>query len=119
MNDELSRIMKKDGELLAAATALKPKDKMTLAKEKVIAERKNEEERLQRQQTLQEALEEHEEEIEMNEVLVDEDEGEGKPKEVDLTSIVSTQMEELEDEPAGRTIGHGRLDSQASTIPDN
>ncbi|CTQ86710.1 guanylate cyclase [Caenorhabditis elegans] len=119
LNDELSRIMKKDGELLAAATALKPKDKMTLAKEKVIAERKNEEERLQRQQTLQEALEEHEEEIEMNEVLVDEDEGEGKPKEVDLTSIVSTQMEELEDEPAGRTIGHGRLDSQASTIPDN
>ncbi|CAL2044801.1 unnamed protein product [Caenorhabditis brenneri] len=117
INDDLAKQNKSEpNSVSSSASSIKPKDKMTLAKEKVMAERKLEEERLQRQQTLHEALEEHEEEVEMSVVLED-DEDRKNGLMADLASIISAPIEE-EEEEIGRTIGHGRLDSQASTIPE-
>uniref|UniRef100_A0A1I7T5F9 guanylate cyclase n=1 Tax=Caenorhabditis tropicalis TaxID=1561998 RepID=A0A1I7T5F9_9PELO len=93
------------------------RDKMAMARERLMAERRMMAERLQRQQTIQEALEEHEEEVEMNVVLKDED---AKNDSVDLASIISTQPDDDDEEENEIVAGRGRtIDSQASTIPEN
>ncbi|CAO4379351.1 unnamed protein product [Caenorhabditis nigoni] len=95
--------------------ASEQKSRQELAREKVLKEKELEESRLKRQQTLHEALEEYEDEVEMNAILKDDDE---KHSAADLTSILSVPLEgeDGEEEEEGRAIGHGRLDSQASTI---
>uniref|UniRef100_A0A8R1HY76 guanylate cyclase n=1 Tax=Caenorhabditis japonica TaxID=281687 RepID=A0A8R1HY76_CAEJA len=101
----------------------RPKDKMTLAKEKVLAERKREEERMLQEQTIHEALGDAEEQVELAQVLVDDDEDHGKNGLDDLRSTLSSPTLEDEDdgeeEEVGKPIGNdARINSQASTIPE-
>ncbi|EFP05576.1 CRE-DAF-11 protein [Caenorhabditis remanei] len=119
LNEDLTKVPAwKDGEEpVPSVLTVTQKDRITRAKEKVLAEKKQLEERLKRQMTLNEILEDHEEEVEMNVVLRDDDD---KHSAIDLASILSAPLDdEDEEEEVGRVIGHGRLDSQASTIPEN
>ncbi|CAI2353855.1 unnamed protein product [Caenorhabditis sp. 36 PRJEB53466] len=100
------------------SSSAKPRDKRTVALERAMLDKQQMSEELKKEQTIQEALKDHEEKVEMAEVLVDEQDPRG---DADLISVISSPLMDDDDEDGAgvRTIGHGRLDSQASTIPEN
>lgn len=120
IQDELGKLGIRDrinnNNTTVAVPAPPLKDKMTLAREKVLAEKQQEEERLRKEQTIHEALGEHEEEVDLQVILVDEEEDRRLHSSI-LNSPISAEVE-MDDVPT-RTIGHGREDSTASTIPEN